>query len=137
MPRGTRLDRQLRDPEYRRIYQQEKLILDVTELISEAMAHRGVSRAELARRLGRTRGYVTQVLSGSRNLTLRTWADLMTALGCEAAVNMEPLAKVEHTHYEWSASPESTGALLEEIGLYGVAAEPEPEQRGYPPIFAA
>ena len=64
------------DPEL----EQEHLLLEVTEIIAELMAAQGVTKAELARRLRTTKGHVTQMLSGSRNLTLRTLSDVFTAL---------------------------------------------------------
>lgn len=66
--------------EYERLLCQERLILDVTEQLAGTLEDGGVTRAELARRLGRTPGFVSQVLSGGRNLTLRTIADIAAAL---------------------------------------------------------
>ena len=66
--------------EYERLLCQERLILDVTELLAGALEDGGVTRAELARRLGRTPGFVSQLLGGRRNLTLRTIADIAAAL---------------------------------------------------------
>jgi transcriptional regulator with XRE-family HTH domain len=85
------LREQFQDPEYLRLHQQEKLILDVTVLISEAMESRCLTRADLARRLGVTRGYVTQILKGDANLTLRSVADVMTSLDCQLEVSAAPL----------------------------------------------
>ena len=65
---------------YERLLCQERLILDVTELLAGALEDGGVTRAELARRLGRTPGFVSQLLGGGRNLTLRTIADIAAAL---------------------------------------------------------
>ena len=62
------------------VLEQEHLILDVTEMIVELMNERGVTRSELADRLGKTKGHVSQLLSGSRNLTLRTLSDIFVAL---------------------------------------------------------
>lgn len=62
---------------------QERAILDTTELLCVLMKGAGVSRSELARRMGTTKGNVTQILDGSRNLTIRTVSDLMTQLGHE------------------------------------------------------
>jgi hypothetical protein len=87
----AKLDELLKDPEYRRVFQQEKLILEVTEAVCRVMDETRTSRSVLAKLLGRTKGYITQLLSGRRNLTLRTWADMMTALGHEARVTVQPL----------------------------------------------
>ena len=63
-----------------RLYQQERAILEVTELICELMAEQNVTRSELANQLGRTKGYVTQLLDGRANMTVRTISDVLTAL---------------------------------------------------------
>src|SRR5687768_1629868 len=64
----------------RRLLRQEELILEVTEALLQAMDKAGVTQAELAQRLGKTRGFISQVLAGGRNLTLRTIADFADAL---------------------------------------------------------
>ena len=69
-----------RGENYERLVRQERLILDVTERLTEALLETGVTKAELARRLDRTPGFVSQVLAGGRNLTLRTIADIAAAL---------------------------------------------------------
>lgn len=65
----------------RRLLREEELILDVTEAVSAAMEEEGISKAQLAKRLGKTKGFISQLLSGGRNLTLRTLAGLVDALG--------------------------------------------------------
>lgn len=82
------------DSAYERLLAQEALILDATELISELIEARGLSRAELAKRIGKARGFVTQVLSGSRNMTLRTLADLAYALDARVTVQALPVASL-------------------------------------------
>ena len=75
--------------EYQVLLAQEEFILGATELIFELMEKTGVTKAELARRVGRTRGYLTQVLDGNRNMTLRTLAELTTALGYRPRLDAE------------------------------------------------
>jgi transcriptional regulator with XRE-family HTH domain len=65
----------------RRLLREEELILDVTEALSEMLEQEGVNKAVLAQRLGKTKGFVSQILAGGRNLTLRTIADVADALG--------------------------------------------------------
>ena len=65
----------------RRLSRQEQLLFDATELISRALANERISRAELAKRIGKSKAYVTQVLRGQNNMTLRTLSDLANALG--------------------------------------------------------
>ncbi len=83
-----------------RLYQQERAILEVTEHICELMEESNVSRSELAKRLGRSKGYITQLLDGRANMTIRTISDVYTALNrvlhfqdgdIEATVSAKPL----------------------------------------------
>jgi transcriptional regulator with XRE-family HTH domain len=61
------------------------------DLLAKAMDEQGLSKSDLAARLGRSRAFVTQVLSGRRNMTLRTLADLAWACGNRVIVSAEPL----------------------------------------------
>lgn len=56
-------------PEYERLLEEERLIVAITETIYSLMQGAGVSKAELANRLGRSRAFVSQILTGERNLT--------------------------------------------------------------------
>lgn len=82
------------DPEYERLVEEESLILEATERITEVMDAEGISKAELARRLDKSRAYVTQVLDGSRNMTLRTLSDLAFALGYRIRIEREPIPEL-------------------------------------------
>ncbi|RME41902.1 MAG: XRE family transcriptional regulator [Planctomycetota bacterium] len=77
----TLLERELRDPEFSRLFAQEELILAATELVAETMCNNQINKAELARRVGTSKSNVTQLLAGTRNMTLRTLADLMFVMG--------------------------------------------------------
>ena len=65
------------------LWNQEAAILDTTELICALMKEAGISRSELATRMGTTKSNITQILDGSRNMTIRTVSDVMTHLGHE------------------------------------------------------
>jgi hypothetical protein len=67
-----------------------RLISEVTDLLGGLLVASGLTKAELARTLGRTRGYVTQVFSG-KNLTLRTLNDFATAMGARVRITSESL----------------------------------------------
>lgn len=85
------VDRQERDEESRREYEKERLILWSLEAVSELMVEAGVSKADLARKLGTSRAHITQLFSGTRNATLGTVSDLAWACGKRAVVKFEPL----------------------------------------------
>lgn len=80
-----------KEREYERLVEQETLIFEATEMISELLEADGVTRKELADKLGRSKGFVTQILSGNRNMTLRTLADLTFALQHRVRVAAAPL----------------------------------------------
>jgi hypothetical protein len=63
-----------------RLYQQERAILEFTELLCQIMDEEEVTRSELARRLGKTKGYITQLLDGRTNMTVRTMSDVFGVL---------------------------------------------------------
>ena len=73
-----------------RLLAQESLILDASERILEEMERKGISKSQLAGALGKTKAYVTQLLSGGRNMTLRSFADIAFALGMTAKVQLAP-----------------------------------------------
>ncbi len=59
----------------------EGVLLDVNERVCQLMERKSVSRAELARRLGKSRAYVTRLLNGLPNVTLKTLTQIAIALG--------------------------------------------------------
>ena len=67
-------------PEKMRLWQQERTILDLTELICEIMKEQNVDKTELALRLGKSKGYITRILDGQINITIRVISDIFTAL---------------------------------------------------------
>lgn len=88
----TLLEKLTATPEGMALFQQERLILEVTELICRMMKDQRVSKAELAERLGKSRAYVTQLLDGRANMTLRTVSDTLAALGHSLHVSASPLS---------------------------------------------
>ena len=72
----------------RKVYAQEGLILDVTESIWGALERRGWNKKALANALGTSRAHVTQLLDGSRNMTLRTLSDIAFRLHMRVDVRL-------------------------------------------------
>jgi transcriptional regulator with XRE-family HTH domain len=67
------------------------LVTRLTNDISWYMRERGLSRADLAARMGVSPGRVSQILSGGENLTLRTLAALSTALDARFDIALSAL----------------------------------------------
>ncbi|MGH8138890.1 MAG: helix-turn-helix domain-containing protein [Steroidobacteraceae bacterium] len=74
------------NPERQREFAEERLIVDAAEEIWDVMERENISKSDLARFLGKSKAYVSQALSGSRNMTLRTLASIAHFLGYEAEV---------------------------------------------------
>jgi transcriptional regulator with XRE-family HTH domain len=72
----------------------EELLALVTQLTNEInwyMRERGLTRADLAARMGVSPGRVSQILGGGENLTLRTLAALSTALDARLDIELSAL----------------------------------------------
>ncbi len=68
----------------------EELILDLTEQVIVAMKELGVNRTELAARMGVSKAFITKLLRGNTNITLRTMASLARSLGCNVNIDVCP-----------------------------------------------
>jgi transcriptional regulator with XRE-family HTH domain len=55
-------------------------VIEFTEDLDRLMKEKKVSRAELARRIGSSRAYITRLLGGGANFTLQTMVKLAMAL---------------------------------------------------------
>jgi transcriptional regulator with XRE-family HTH domain len=79
----------LASSENRKLFEQERLLVEATELLSELMEKKRVSRAQLAQKIGKSKAFVTQLLRGNHNMTLRTVADLFGALDHEVCLKAQ------------------------------------------------
>lgn len=82
-------------------YQTEQLIDTITEAIIDRMFELQLNRTQLAERLGVTPARVTNLLRGA-NFTVRTLAEIGSALDCDVSLGFEPRAQ--------GTSPNATGA---------------------------
>ena len=73
------------------------LVTQLTNEITFHMRECGISRADLAARMGVSPGRVSQILGGGENLTLRTLAALATALDARFDIELGSL-KAEDTY---------------------------------------
>jgi transcriptional regulator with XRE-family HTH domain len=73
---------------------EDEMLVLVTQLTNEInwhMRERGLTRADLAARMGVSPGRVSQILGGGENLTLRTLAALSTALDARFDIELSAL----------------------------------------------
>ena len=95
-------------PQRQREFAEERLIVDAAEEIWGAMERKQVSKSDLAKFLGKSKAYVTQTLSGSRNMTLRTFASLAHFLGYDVEVSLRPRSAPS----AWFTIPDAVVAQL-------------------------
>lgn len=81
-------------PGGRRDYQRERTLLEVTEAVCRVLDNnRGLTRAELARRMGTSRAKITRMLDGPDNLRLCQIADMLTVMDYELVCDVRPIPK--------------------------------------------
>lgn len=106
----TLKDKITRTPEGLRAWHQERTIFETTNMICRIMAENGVSRSELANKLDRSKGYITQLLDGTTNMTLRTVSDVFLALGREFHPAQSPLEQSQSYVAEFAPIPSESFA---------------------------
>ena len=114
------LEEYISDSENMRAFQQERAIYEVTELIEGAMAESRVTRSQLANLLGRSKGWVTQLLDGQGNKTVRTVADVLAVLSREVHFSAPPIEIIPR--------PSSVIKIAEGTGKWLWIDEEEPQE---------
>ena len=66
----------------------EQLTFNVTEEIPILKEYGGVSKSELAAKLGKTKAHISQSLSGTKNMTLRTFSEICHVLDVKPSVTL-------------------------------------------------
>ena len=92
-------------------YWAELAMLDFSEDVLKAMRAQSVTRAELARRLGTSPGYVTRLLSGTGNLTLATMSRMAFVLGLELRTSLVPMAAAQTAAVQQDAAGDAAYAV--------------------------
>jgi len=65
----------------------QETIIDITETIVKRMKELRMNKAELARRLGVSKPFITKLLNGNPNMTIKTLVSIANALDCNVKVN--------------------------------------------------
>jgi transcriptional regulator with XRE-family HTH domain len=60
----------------------EEKILQFNEKVVNKMVEKGITRVELAKRLGVSKPFVTKLLNGNPNMTMKTMVNISMALDC-------------------------------------------------------
>lgn len=125
-------------------YHLEEVLLELTEQIGYRMTEMKISKAELARRTGKKPAQISAILSGQRNITLKTIVQMAMALdlrlSCklsDAAEHVELASLSESLHQATarqkkslsvytSALPVSTNTHFDFVGLADIKHDPFP-----------
>ena len=74
--------------------EQERVLMEATEEMCLLMEQQGISKSELAKRMGVSPAYITKVLRGANNFTLRKLSDAFFDLGHSVHIGYRPLRSV-------------------------------------------
>jgi len=80
-------------------YIAELLVIGLNAQVVSRMEATGVRRSDLARRMGVSKAYITRILKGNPNLTLRTIAALSLALEARPIVGLYPCRMDEFVNW--------------------------------------
>jgi len=86
----TSIENYIKQNQYTVDYQTELSIIDLNEKIIAKMEELKVNRAELANRLGVSKAFVTKVLNGNPNMTIKTIISIALALDCQLYHDIYP-----------------------------------------------
>lgn len=82
----SELDSLKNDPEFLL----EQTLLDFTDTISYEMEKQGMTRSELAEKIGKKPPTITRILRGHHNMTFKTAVEIAAALGFKINLNFAP-----------------------------------------------
>ena len=71
-------------------FQTEEAILELNERIAQIMEEKGINRAKFANLLGVSKAFITKLLNGNPNLTIKSMVSIANALGCELDIDICP-----------------------------------------------
>lgn len=76
----------LKDPDYRRLLQQERELLDIAIRIAETRKKKRLTQVQLAKKVKMPQSQIARIESGSHNVTLGTLHKVASALDLKVKV---------------------------------------------------
>ena len=98
-------------------YWYEILQNQIYRLVSEYIEKEGISQTQFAEKLGVSKGYISQIMNGNFNYTLKKLIELSLAVGVAPVIDFRPL-----NSFEESQSKSDSFSL----GTAQKVAEPKP-----------
>lgn len=112
-------------------YWAEAAILDFTSELARLMEEKGVSKKDLAERMGRSPSWITKILSGENNFQIKTMARVARALGAVVHICLAP----ENARVSWHVQSMPSQDPLEPLVDSQRAAEVTPEPNAMGQLF--
>ena len=82
-------------------------IIEFTESVLEQLERKNMTRADLAEKMNVSPAYITKLIGGSNNFTLRTMVRVTRSLGCELKLSLRQ-PETSRCRYRM-ATPDFTG----------------------------
>ena len=96
-------------------FRTEALILDFTERIVAKMEEKGISRAELSRKLDVSKAFITKLLNGYPNLTIKTMVSIADALESRLNLDIYPKGFRPKNFYVYENEKVSTEGFTKDV----------------------
>jgi transcriptional regulator with XRE-family HTH domain len=91
-------------PNFQKDVAGKKAVIDASSLIFQAMEEKGFNQTELAKYLGVSKGYVSRLIAGNENLTVKNVAMVLHALGKEYNQTIQENKKKQFSTLETNSS---------------------------------
>lgn len=87
------------DENFEAVYAEEAATIDASEVLARALEASGLSRTELAHKLGVSKSEITHRLRGERNITVRKLAATLFACGHQLELGAVKIDTSQHSRY--------------------------------------
>jgi transcriptional regulator with XRE-family HTH domain len=115
---------------------EENLVIDAQFMLQGLINESGISRAELARKVGISKARLSQLMSSEANPTLRTLAGLFYALGVNVTLSQKSTVALDKTR-AWSEIQSTEYApLLDRLGFAEILLADNRDRKAMPLIVA-
>ncbi len=98
-------------------YISEGIIIDVTEQIHKQMKEKNITRSQLAQKLGCSNAYITKLLNGGENLTLKKIVQIAHALECSIDFVLLPKQYEMKRHITFNTKKLDTTGYSQQLNL--------------------
>ena len=82
------LEKLRRHPDYDRLYNEQKQILDIAIMIAEMREKRHLTQEDLAQKIGSSQSVVSRIERGIENITLKKLFKIAKALGAHVKISL-------------------------------------------------